>query len=170
MPINSPSARINSTGLLLPNPTRAKHTPRRPQSVGGRIASGSRPKTRLTCSRARCCSLPSALGLNSSTLRVMTSKRQQKESARFWRVDNLGMIHLQSRNVDGFFASKTIRKRRKTSLTHRRKAPVSTQCRPRFSPGVRLCPYSSEVVFRYVNLLLSVNRKDDAILVVKMAF
>jgi hypothetical protein len=83
MPIRTPSARINSTGLLPPKPTRAKQTPRRPHSLGGRTTSGSLPKTRLTCSRARCCSLPSALGLNSLTLRVMPSK-QQKLSHPVW--------------------------------------------------------------------------------------
>ena len=80
-------------GLLLPNPTRAKQTPRSPQSVGGRIASGSLPKTRFTCSRARRCSVPSALGLNSLTLRVMPSKTAKIVSPRLEQMDNLGTIH-----------------------------------------------------------------------------
>lgn len=78
MPISKPSARINSIELSAPKPTRAKQTPRRPPSLGGRTNSGSRPKTRLTCSRARCCSSPTAPGLNSSTLRVMISKDSKK--------------------------------------------------------------------------------------------
>lgn len=36
-----------------------------------------------------------------------------------------------------------------------------------FRQAYALCPYSPEVVFRYANLLLNVNRKDDAILIVK---
>jgi hypothetical protein len=101
MPIKRPSARINSMELLAPKPTRAKHTPWRPQSLGGRTTSGSLPKTRFTCSRARRCSVPSALGLKSWTLRVMPSKKDSKKivSSCLEQMDNPPTIHPRGRAV-----------------------------------------------------------------------